>query len=238
MDAKPPAERMAAWDWEALRAEVDRRGAALTPVFLTPAECADIAALYDRDPLFRTTVVMARHGYGEGEYRYFADPVPQPVAALRAAAYAGLAPLARAWAPAIGIGHPIPDTLDEFRAVCATAGQTRPTPLLLRYGAGGWNALHQDIYGGVVFPLQVAILLSDPARDFTGGDFLLVEQRPRMQSRGESFRLAQGQGIVFATRSRPVKGARGTYRTALRHGVSTVTAGRRTTLGLIFHDAA
>ncbi len=236
--ATAPADRMAAWDWAAIRDELDRRGAAPTPVLLTPEECTGLAALYDRDALFRTTVVMARHGYGEGEYRYFADPVPESVAALRAAAYAGLAPLARAWAPAIGIDHPIPDTLEAFRSVCAAAGQTRPTPLLLRYGAGGWNALHQDIYGGVVFPFQVAFLLSDPERDFTGGDFLLVEQRPRMQSRGESFRLAQGQGIVFATRNRPVKGARGTYRTVLRHGVSTVTAGRRMTLGLIFHDAA
>lgn len=237
-DDGTPAARMAAWDWPGLHAEVDRRGAALTPVLLTPAECASVSALYEREDLFRSTVVMARHGYGDGEYRYFADPLPRLVADLRAAAYAGLAPLARAWASAIGIEHPIPGTLAEFRGVCAAAGQTRPTPLLLRYAAGGWNALHRDIYGDVVFPLQIAILLSEPDRDFAGGDFLLVEQRPRMQSRGESFRLAQGQGIIFATRDRPVTGRRGTYRVAVRHGVSTVTRGRRTTLGLIFHDAA
>lgn len=229
---------MALWDWDALRAEIDRRGAALTPVLLTAAECASLAALFDEDDAFRSTVVMARHGYGEGVYRYFVDPVPPTVAALRGAAYAGLAPLARAWAPAIGIDHPVPDRLEDFRALCAAAGQAKPTPLVLRYEAGGWNALHQDIYGGVVFPLQMVLMLSRPDADFDGGDFLLVEQRPRLQSRGESFRPVQGQGLIFATRHRPVRGARGTYRTTLRHGVSTVTRGRRTTLGLIFHDAA
>lgn len=229
--------RLAALDWSALLAELDARGAALTPAILTAEECAALTALFDRDALFRSTVDMARHGYGEGRYRYFADPLPPLVAGLREAAYHHLAPLARDWAPKVGIGHPIPDTLPEFRQVCAAAGQTRPTPLLLRYGAGGWNALHQDIYGGVVFPIQMAILLSRPGEDFTGGEFLLTEQRPRMQSRGEAFAPTQGQVILFATRHRPARGSRGTYRTNLRHGVATVRSGTRDMLGIIFHDA-
>jgi len=232
------ADRLRAWNWDALRTDLDATGAAMTPPLLDPDECRGIAALFDRDGLFRSTVEMARHGYGEGTYRYFADPLPPLVAALREAAYPHLAPLARAWAPAIGLDHSVPDTLSEFRAVCAGAGQNRPTPLLLRYRAGGWNALHQDLYGGVVFPVQMAILLSAPGRDFTGGQFLLTEQRPRMQSRGHAFDPVQGQAILFATRHRSVRGARGTYRVTLRHGVSTVTSGERLTLGIIFHDAA
>lgn len=233
----PVAERLAAWDWPALRRDLDETGAAPTPVLLSPAECAELAGLFGREDGFRSTVHMARHGYGEGDYRYFADPLPPLVRELRAAAYPHLAPLAQDWAPKIGIGHPVPHTLKEFRQICADAGQTKPTPLLLRYRAGGWNALHQDIYGGVVFPVQMAVLLSRPGRDFSGGQFLLTEQRPRMQSRGHAFDLEQGQAILFATRLRPARGSRGTYRVALRHGVSTVTAGERYTLGIIFHDA-
>lgn len=231
------AERLQAWDWSALRSTVDDRGAALTPILLQPDECAELAALFDDESRFRSTIHMAKHGYGEGCYRYFADPLPGLVAALKLAAYRQLAPLAQKWALPLGLQHAIPPELPDFQRLCAEAGQTRPTPLLLRYEQGGWNALHQDIYGGIVFPLQMAVLLSAPGKDFTGGDFLLVEQRPRQQSRGESFALAQGQGIIFATRYRPVQGRRGTHRTNLRHGVSTITRGRRQTLGLIFHDA-
>jgi len=233
-----PAARLNALDWTALLEEVGGRGHAVTPPLLDPADCAALAALYDRDDLFRTTVVMARHGFGEGEYRYFRDPLPAPVQALREAGYERLAPLARDWAPLLGFEHPIPDDLDGFRAVCRSAGQERPTPLLLRYGAGGFNCLHQDIYGAVAFPFQMAFLLDRPGVDFEGGEFVISESRPRQQSRVEVAPLVQGAAIIFATRHRPVRGSRGTYRATLKHGVSRIRRGTRHTLGIIFHDAA
>jgi uncharacterized protein len=236
--ASTPAACMDGWDWPALHRVLDEQGAALTPPLLTPEECRDLVALYPQDGLFRSTIQMEQHGFGSGSYRYFADPVPEPVASLRAATYSGLVPLARRWAGALGQDQIFPESLTEFRELCASAGQRKPTPLLLRYGADGWNALHQDLYGGVVFPLQLAILLSEPGVDFDGGEFLLVEARPRQQSRGQAFRLNQGQGILFTTRHRPVAGKRGFYRAGIRHGVSTVTRGERLTLGLILHDAA
>ncbi|HYE53012.1 MAG TPA: 2OG-Fe(II) oxygenase [Azospirillaceae bacterium] len=231
-------DRLAALDWPFLTEGLCDRGFALTPPLLEPAECAALAALYGQDALFRTTVVMERHGFGLGEYRYFADPLPEPVGLLREAAYPYLAPLARAWAPLLGIEHPIPDTLPEFLEVCRAAGQGRPTPLLLRYGEDGFNCLHQDLYGGIVFPFQMAFLLDRPGIDFEGGEFLLLEQRPRQQSRAEAVPLEQGRAVIFTTRHRPVQGSRGTYRATLKHGVGRIRRGRRHTLGIIFHDAA
>lgn len=232
-------DTVAALDWARIEAELEGHGAAATGVPLLPsAECAALAALYAAENGFRSRIVMARHGFGRGEYRYFAEPLPPPVAALRAALYPRLAPLANRWAQALGEARRYPADLAAFRAECHEAGQARPTPLLLRYGAGDYNCLHQDIYGPVAFPLQVAVLLSAPGRDFTGGEFVLTEQRPRMQSRAEVVPLAQGEAVVFATRHRPVQGSRGTYRVALRHGVSRLRGGERFTLGVIFHDAA
>ncbi len=223
---------------EDLRAGLDARGFAALPGLLDPAACRDLRALYDDDQRFRSTVVMARHAFGDGEYRYFLYPLPDPVEALRQAAYAALAPLANAWSDKLGLGRRYPDRLDGFLADCAAAGQTRATPLLLKYEAGGYNCLHQDLYGDLSFPFQVAVLLSEPGRDFTGGEFLLVEQRPRAQSRGQVVALQQGDAVIFANDQRPAEGRRGVVRRRLRHGVSEVTGGRRFTLGLIFHDAA
>jgi hypothetical protein len=226
-------------DWPRIEAELDRHGAAATGLaLLDPAACAALAGLYAQEEGFRSRIVMARHGFGRGEYRYFADPLPPVVAALRAALYPRLAPLANRWAAALGEPRRYPADLGAFRAECHEAGQARPTPLLLRYGPGDYNCLHQDLYGAIAFPLQVAVLLSAPGRDFTGGEFVLTEQRPRMQSRAEVVPLAQGEAVVFATRHRPVQGTRGSYRVALRHGVSRVRSGERVTLGVIFHDAA
>lgn len=225
-------------DWAAVRAQLAERGFATTGQVLEPAACEELAARYDDDAAFRNTVVMARHGFGSGEYRYFAYPLPPLVAELRAAFYARLAPVAREWGPHLGLPGDLPDGLDEYTELCARKGQARPTPLLLRYGPGDFNRLHQDVYGEMVFPLQVTILLSRPGVDFTGGHFLLAEQRPRTQTRGEVVPLGQGDGVVFATRAWPAPGPRGHHRAVLRHGVSTVTGGRRVTLGLIFHDAA
>jgi hypothetical protein len=231
------AQDASAVDWSEVAAALDARGFAVTPRLLTPAECARTARLFDDDRRFRQTIDMARYRFGEGRYRYFADPIPARVAELRALAYRHLAPVATRWAQALGDPVRFPPTLAEFRRTCAANGQRRPTPLLLRYGAGGYNNLHQDVYGDVVFPLQITIMLSRPQRDFDGGEFLLVEQRPRMQSRGHAIALRQGEAIVFPCRERPARGARGAYRVAVRHGVSTVRAGVRTTLGIIFHDA-
>ncbi len=222
-------------DFAALATNLDRDGFAVTPALLTPDECAALAALYDEDAHFRSRVVMARHGFGRGEYRYFANPLPPRVAGLRAALYAGLAPLANDWAARMGRAAEYPATLAGYTARCHAAGQTRPTPLLLRYGPGDHNCLHQDLYGDLHFPLQATVLLS---RDFTGGEFVLTEQRPRMQSRVEVVPLAQGQAVIFAVNERPVRGARGDYRVRMRHGVSRVRTGLRHTLGIIFHDAA
>jgi hypothetical protein len=199
--------------------------------------CNEIAALYATDALFRSRIVMGRHGFGRGEYKYFAYPLPPGIAALRAGLYPRLAGIANRWNAAMGIAVRYPEALDEFLARCHAAGQTRPTPLLLRYGPGDYNCLHQDLYGEHVFPLQVAILLSDPGRDFTGGEFVLTEQRPRMQSRAEVVPLAQGEGVIFPVHHRPVQGTRGVYRVNMRHGVSRIRSGRRHTLGIIFHDA-
>lgn len=232
-------DTVAALDWARIEAELEGHGAVATGVpLLPPTDCAALAALYAAEAGFRSRIVMARHGFGRGEYKYLAEPLPPPVAALRAALYPRLVPLANRWAAALGEARRYPPDLAAFHAECHEAGQTRPTPLLLRYGAGDYNCLHQDIYGPVAFPLQVAVLLSAPGRDFTGGEFVLTEQRPRMQSRAEVVPLAQGEAVVFATRHRPVQGARGTYRVALRHGVSRLRSGERFTLGVIFHDAA
>lgn len=205
---------------------------------LLPADaCLALRTRFDEEGLFRSTVDMARHRFGEGRYRYFAYPLPDRLQTLREQLYARLAPIARAWMAALGMPQDYPDDLAAFLAHCHSRGQTRPTPLMLRYEAGGYNCLHQDLYGDVVFPFQVVIGLSDTGRDFEGGELLLVEQRPRAQSIGRVVPLAQGHGVVVTTRYRPVKGSRGTHRTAMRHGVSTVTHGERFTLGLIFHDA-
>lgn len=238
VDAGSAAKCVAALDWPAVRVELDRRGFAVLPGLLPPDACGDVAGWFGQDALFRSTVEMARHGFGEGRYRYFADPLPPLVAALRRALYRQLAPLARVWARRLWLEQDYPDELDDFLALCRAAGQARPTPLLLAYEAGGYNRLHQDLYGAVFFPFQVAILLDRPEEDFTGGAFLLVEQQPRRQSRGEAVPLAQGDGVIFATRFRPLAGKRGDSRVALRHGVATLRSGRRRTLGIIFHDAA
>jgi hypothetical protein len=231
------ARRLATLEWGALGRDLDAYGCALLPRILTPAECVAIADTYDADHLFRSSVVMARHGFGRGEYRYFAYPLPPVIAELRSALYPPLAAIANRWQEALGGDASFPATHAEYIDRCHGAGQTRPTPLLLRYGAGDYNCLHQDLYGEHVFPLQVACLLSEPERDFSGGEFVLTEQRPRMQSRAEVVPLRQGQAVVFAVSSRPVQGARGVYRVSMRHGVSRVRTGRRHTLGIIFHDA-
>jgi len=205
---------------------------------LKPETCAALVGLYDAEENFRSRVVMARHGFGRGEYKYFRYPLPDPVAKLRAALYPALAGVANAWAETLGEAKRYPEALDAYLAQCHEAGQTRPTPLLLRYGAEDYNCLHQDLYGDMVFPLQTAVLLNEPGRDFTGGEFMLVEQRPRMQSRGEVVSLRQGQGVIFPVHHRPVRGSRGFYRTVMRHGVSRILTGQRHTLGIIFHDAA
>jgi hypothetical protein len=222
---------------ETLETEIAASGYAVRPL-LTPETCAELTALYDDASRFRSRVVMARHGFGRGEYQYFAYPLPPPVARLRAALYPPLARIANAWAASLNDARRFPATLDAYLAACHEAGQRRPTPLLLRYGAEDYNCLHQDLYGEMVFPLQVAVLLNQPGRDFTGGEFLLVEQRPRMQSRAEVVSLRQGDGVIFPVHHRPVRGTRGFYRTVMRHGVSRVLSGRRHVLGLIFHDAA
>jgi hypothetical protein len=224
-------------DWDAITVGLDAEGWAVIPRLLDPAQCAAVTALYPGDA-FRSTVVMARHGFGRGEYKYFAYPLPELVAELRAALYPGLAPIANRWHVAMGIATRFPADHAAFLARCHDAGQTRPTPLLLQYGPGDYNCLHQDLYGEHVFPLQVAVLLSDPATGFTGGEFVLTEQRPRMQSRPAVVPLGPGDAVVFAVNQRPVLGTRGIYRTALRHGVSRIRSGQRHTLGIIFHDAA
>ena len=230
--------RFDALDWTALANDLDVHGAAVLPRALSADECATLAAAYDDPSLFRSTVVMARHGFGRGEYRYFSYPLPPLVAELRESLYPPLAIIANRWHEAMGLDVRFPGETLAFLDRCHAAGQTRPTPLLLTYGAGDYNCLHQDVYGEHVFPLQVAFLLSAPGQDFTGGEFVLTEQRPRMQSRAEVVPLGRGDGVVFPVRHRPARGTRGTYRVALRHGVSRVRSGRRRTLGVIFHDAA
>jgi len=232
------AERIGAADWDAVRRDLDASGNAVLRHLLSADECLELAGLYADESRFRSRVVMARHGYGRGEYRYFSYPLPQIVADLRSALYPRLAPIANAWNAVLRSDLRFPDTHADFLARCHAAGQLRPTPLLLQYQAGDYNCLHQDLYGEHVFPLQVAILLSAPGSDFTGGEFVLTEQRPRMQSRAEVVPLQQGDAVVFAVHHRPVQGARGTYRVNLRHGVSRLRSGHRHTLGIIFHDAS
>ena len=232
-------ERVAALDWGAAGQALDAAGVAVLGPLLGPDECGKIAALYDSgEDRFRSRVVMARHGFGRGEYKYFADPLPPEVAALRTALYARLAPVANRWSEAMGLPARYPADHAGFLARCRAAGQTKPTPLLLRYGPGDYNCLHQDLYGEHAFPLQVVVLLSAPGEGFDGGEFVVTEQRPRMQSRAEVVPLRRGEAAAFAVNHRPVRGARGTYRVAMRHGVSPVRSGRRQTLGIIFHDAA
>jgi uncharacterized protein len=230
-------ERVARLDWAEIAAGLNAHGCAVIGPLLTPEQCASLADSYDVAPLFRSRVVMARHGFGRGEYQYFAYPLPETIAALRAAFYPPLAQIANGWNEAMRIAVRFPDDHDAFLARCHDAGQVRPTPLLLQYGPGDYNCLHQDLYGEHVFPLQLAILLSDPGRDFTGGEFVLTEQRPRMQSRAEVVPLGQGEGVIFPVHHRPVQGVRGTYRVTMRHGVSRLRSGRRHTAGIIFHDA-
>ncbi|MDM0060689.1 2OG-Fe(II) oxygenase [Variovorax sp. J22G21] len=225
-------------DWDDVANALDAEGHAIIERLLTPAECEALAALYADEALFRSRVVMARHGFGRGEYKYLAYPLPALVAGLREALYAALVPTANRWQQAMGIEVRFPPTHAEFIARCHAAGQLRPTPLLLKYGEDDYNCLHQDLYGEHVFPLQVVVLLSEPGRDFTGGEFVMTEQRPRMQSRPMVLPLRQGDAAVIAVHHRPVQGTRGTYRVNLRHGVSRVRSGHRQTAGVIFHDAA
>ena len=225
-------------DWDGAAAALDARGWAILPQLLNTAECAETAARYESGGGFRKQVIMERHGYGRGEYRYFAYPLPPLVEGLRGALYRYLAPIANRWHERMGLPVRFPAEHAAFLDRCHAAGQTRPTPLILRYGAGDYNCLHQDLYGEHVFPLQAAILLSAPGEDFTGGEFILTEQRPRMQSRPEVVPLERGDAVIFAVNQRPQRGTRGDYRVAMRHGVSTLRSGRRHTLGIIFHDAA
>jgi uncharacterized protein len=230
-------ERIGACNWDRLSADLDTYGCAVIEGLLTPRECAGIAGLYPQEQYFRSHVHMARHGFGKGEYGYFAYPLPDLIANLRTALYPALAEVANRWHASLGVGQRFPPSHESFLRRCHVEGQTRPTPLLLRYGPGDFNCLHQDLYGDIAFPLQVAILLSEPGIDFTGGEFVLTEQRPRMQSRVEVVPLRQGDAVAFAVHNRPVQGSKGAYRVNLRHGVSRVRSGRRHTLGLIFHDA-
>ena len=231
-------DRVDGADWAAVAAEVNEFGCALLPRLLTQEECRSIAGLYDSGEPFRSTVDMARYRFGEGEYKYFARTFPEPVERLKQALYPRLLPIARDWHAKLGRQAPWPDTLDEWLAECHAAGQVKSTPILLRYETGGWNALHRDLYGDLVFPLQVVINLSEPGVDHTGGEFLLLEQRPRAQSRGTATLIPAGHGLVFSTRDRPVRSSRGWSAGPVKHGVSAVRSGRRFTLGLVFHDAA
>jgi len=235
--APPIADRAAAIDWRRIAADLDAAGFAILPAFLSIAECEALAGSYASDAAFRSRVIMARHGFGRGEYKYFAYPLPGAVAALRTALYPRMADIANRWNEAMGIAERFPRDQGDFLDRCHRAGQTRPTPLLLRYGERDYNCLHQDLYGEHVFPLQATFLLSAPALDFTGGEFALVTQRPRMQSRIDVVPLQQGDGVIFAVRHRPVQGARGFHRVQMRHGVSTLRSGHRHALGIIFHDA-
>jgi uncharacterized protein len=231
------ADRLATLDWPRLGTSLDEAGHAVIPTLLARAQCAALARHYDEDSRFRSRVVMARHGFGRGEYKYLTYPLPEIVQRLRDALYPPLADIANRWHAAMGIETRFPETLEQFLARCHRAGQKKPTPLLLRYGEGDYNCLHQDLYGEHVFPLQATVLLSKPGDEFAGGEFVLTEQRPRMQSRVEVVPLEQGDAVIFAVNHRPVRGARGFYRVAMRHGVSRLRRGERLTLGVIFHDA-
>jgi uncharacterized protein len=235
--SNPVADRIKTLDWERIGQDLDAQGSAILEHLLSPEECRTLAGLYPEDQLFRSHVVMARHGFGRGEYKYFNYPLPGIIAGFRGALYSRLAPVANRWNTALAIDLHYPDNHAAFLSRCHQAGQLRPTPLLLEYREGDYNCLHQDLYGEHFFPIQVAILLSEPAKDFTGGEFVLVEQRPRMQSRPEVVPLGQGDAVAFAVQQRPVRGTRGVYRVNLRHGVSRLRSGHRHTLGIIFHDA-
>jgi uncharacterized protein len=230
-------DRLAALDWEQIAASLDEHGSAVIGPVLSAEECASLAATYGEDGRFRSRIIMARHGFGRGEYKYFAHPLPDLITSLRTALYPPLSGVANRWNEAMGVDVRYPDVHADFLKRCHRAGQTKPTPLLLQYGAGDYNCLHQDLYGEHVFPLQLTFLLSRPGRDFAGGEFVLTEQRPRMQSRAEVVPLRQGEGVIFPVHHRPVRGTRGVYRVNMRHGVSQVRSGHRHTLGVIFHDA-
>jgi len=237
-ESKPSIKnRVAALDWSAITDSLDNFGCAIVKSVLTRQECQSLAAMYDKDGIFRSTIVMARHGFGRGEYKYWSYPLPEIVDERRKSLYSPLALVANCWNQLMKIDVNYPDSHAEYLERCHQAGQTRPTPLLLNYIEGDWNALHQDIYGENVFPIQVAFLLSEPGKDFTGGEFVLIEQRPRMQSRAEVVSLQQGEGVAFAVSHRPARGTRGPYRVNLRHGVSRLRSGHRNTMGIIFHDS-
>ena len=240
MKRRPEAavSRAAVVDWQQVAASLDERGYATTAALLTTEQCRSLAALYDRKEAFRSRVVMQRHGFGSGEYKYLCYPLPDIVEALRQAIYPQLAPIANRWRERLREEGRFPPALAAYLKECHATGQERPTPLILKYEAGDYNCLHQDLYGDLVFPLQLTVLLSAPDDDFTGGEFLLVEQRPRAQSKGEVVPLRQGEAVIFPVHHRPVEGTRGPYRVTMRHGVSRLRSGRRFTLGIIFHDAA
>ena len=230
--------RISGLDWEELTEAIDRQGWATTGPLLDPGECEALIAGYEEDRLYRSTVVMARHGFGRGEYRYFAYPLPRMIQQLRQSLYERLMPLANRWRESLGPAEPFPSEFDQYLLRCHAAGQARPTPLILRYEPGDYNCLHQDRYGDHIFPLQAAFLLSEPVTDFAGGELVLTEQRPRMQSKASVVPLRAGEAVIFAVNHRPIQGARGTYRVTMRHGVSPLREGRRHTLGVILHDAA
>lgn len=231
------AQRIESFNWDAINAELDAYGAAVIGPQLSPDQCKTLINGYDSEDLYRSRVVMARHGFGRGEYKYFTYPLPSVIAELRESLYPYLAEIANRWNTAMGIDVRYPAEHELFKARCHEAGQTKPTPLILKYTAGDYNCLHQDLYGEHVFPLQIAFLLSEPCEEFTGGEFTLTEQRPRMQSRVEVVPLGQGMGVIFPVHHRPVKGTRGTYRVNMRHGISRLRSGQRFTMGIIFHDA-
>ena len=235
--ASSPAARIAGYDWRSLANDLDTFGYAIVPGLLRPEECRTIAAFYPDESRFRSRILMAQHGFGNGEYRYFSYPLPNLIAAFRTALYARLVSVANGWTDRLGLDERYPDSHAAFLERCHAAGQQRPTPLLLKYVAGDFNRLHQDVYGDLVFPIQVVILLSDPGEDFSGGEFVLTEQRPRMQTQAEVVPLRQGDAVAFAVHSRPVQGSKGAYRVTLRHGVSRIRSGMRYTVGIIFHDA-
>jgi uncharacterized protein len=231
------ADRIAALDWARIAGELDTHGCATIGALLSADECAALSSSYGEEGIYRSRVIMARHGFGRGEYEYFSYPLPDIVAALRGALYAPLAEIANRWNEQLGLDQRFPGEHAAYLKRCHAAGQTKPTPLLLQYGPGDYNCLHQDVYGELVFPLQVAVLLSRPGENFAGGEFVLTEQRPRMQSRAEVVPLRQGEGVIFPVHHRPVQGTRGVYRVNMRHGVSRLRSGKRHTLGVIFHDA-
>ena len=237
MPTTPIAGRLASLDWQAIAHALDENGHATTPPLLTPAECRALVRIFRDDSRFRSRVDMARYRFGVGEYKYFAEPLPPIVSALRTQLYRRLAPIANRWADALGADERFPPDLSGYLARCAAGGQARPTPLLLHYDAGGYNCLHQDVYGSLMFPLQFTCVLSRVGEDYTGGEILLVEQRPRAQSRGQAVVLTQGAAVIFPSRHRPVTGGRGHYRVTVRHGVSRIQSGERMSLGIIFHNA-